>query len=252
MAKSTEGERLQKVLARAGVASRRRAEKLIAEGRVRVNGHRVTEPGTRVDPEFSHIEVDGEPVGLETRVYYALNKPPEVVTTLDDPQGRPTVGDLLKEIPERVFPVGRLDYDAEGLILITNDGGLAHRLTHPRFQVSRTYDAKVKGQPSEAELDRLREGVRLEDGAARPLSVEVVGQARRNTWVRVVLTEGRQHLVKRLFEHIGHPVQRLRRIEYGPVKLENLALGATRPLQKGEVSSLRRAAGPEKPAQRSS
>jgi 23S rRNA pseudouridine2605 synthase len=232
------GERLQKVLARAGVASRRRAESLIAEGRVTVDGKTVTEPGTRVDPARHTVAVDGRPIEREGKVYLLLHKPPGMVTTLSDPEGRPTVGDLVKNVPERVFPVGRLDYDAEGVLLLTNDGELANRLTHPRFGVRRTYDAKVRGVPVEATLDRLRAGIRLEDGHAKPLSVEVAGRATRNTWVRLAVAEGRPHLVKRLFEAVGHPVQRLRRVDYAGLTVDELAPGEMRPLLPNEVAIL--------------
>jgi len=233
------GERLQKVLARAGVASRRAAEGLIVDGRVTVNGVRVTELGSRVDPDRDEIRVDGRAVISETPVYYALHKPPSVVTTMSDPEGRPSVGDLAKEIDERVVPVGRLDWDAEGLLLLTNDGALVHRLTHPRFGVRRTYDAKVRGVPDDAVLETLRAGVRLEDGMVRPVSVERSGKAKRNTWIRVVVAEGRPHLVKRLFKAVGHPVQRLRRVAYGPVELGRLPAGEIRTLTAAEVRALR-------------
>ncbi|MFW5879130.1 MAG: pseudouridine synthase [Myxococcota bacterium] len=236
---SAGGERLQKVLARAGVASRRQSEDLIVQGRVKVDGRVVTELGSRVDPERDRIEVDGRLLSLQELVYYVLNKPPGVVTTLDDPEGRPSVGALLREIPERVYPVGRLDYDAEGVLIVTNDGELANRLMHPRYGVRRTYDAKVRGIPSEATLDKLREGVKLEDGVARPLSVELVGRAKRNTWVRLEVTEGRPHLIKRLLEAVGHPVQRLRRVEYAGITADDLPQGASRQLTRSEVIGLR-------------
>ncbi len=257
------GERLQKVLSRAGVASRRKAERLIAEGRVAVDGKVIREPGTRVDTGRSQVAVDGMLLEREPLVYYLLYKPPMTVSTLRDPEGRPCVGDLIRDVPERVFSIGRLDYDAEGVLLITNDGELAHRLAHPSFGVRRIYDAKVKGVPSEAVLDLLREGVRLPplpegppsgsnrparvgrkdsgDGRrVRPLFVEVVGRADRNTWVRVGLTEGRQHLVKRMFMAVGHPVQRLRRIDYGGLNLEGMRPGDLRRLGAKEVEKLRR------------
>ncbi len=232
------GERLQKVLARAGVASRRAAEQLIVAGRVSVNGKLVTELGTRVHPGRDEVRVDGKAILAEEPVYYALHKPPKMITSLSDPEGRPCVGDLAREVDERIFPVGRLDWDAEGLLLLTNDGALANRLTHPRYGVPRTYDAKVRGAPSEAVLEALRAGVRLEDGMARPESVERVGRAKKNTWVRVVVAEGRPHLVKRLLEAVGHPVQRLRRVAYGGVLLERLEPGELRPLTAAEVRVL--------------
>lgn len=243
------GERLQKVLARAGVASRRAAEQLIVAGRVSVNGEVVTELGTRVDPGRDVVRVDDKAVLAEMPVYYAFHKPPKMITSLKDPEGRPCVGDAVKAVDARVFPVGRLDWDAEGLLLLTNDGALANRLTHPRYGVRRTYDAKVRGTPSEAVVAALAVGVRLEDGLARPESVDVVGRAKKNTWVRVTVTEGRPHLVKRLLAAVGHPVQRLRRIAYGGVELGDLEAGQMRPLTTAEVRTLQ-GAGKGSPAGR--
>lgn len=237
-----EGERLQKVLARAGVASRRAAEQLILAGRVEVNGKKVRVLGTKVGPK-DEVRVDGRRILQEEPAWYVLHKPPEMVTTLSDPEGRPCVGDVTREIPERVFPVGRLDWDAEGVLLLTNDGELANRLTHPRYEVPRVYDAKVRGEPDEATLERLRAGVRLEDGHARPRSVEVVGHARRNTWLRLTVTEGRPHLVKRLCAAVGHPVQRLRRVEYAGIGLGSLEPGEVRPLNAAEIKALKARAG---------
>ncbi|RMG11593.1 MAG: rRNA pseudouridine synthase [Deltaproteobacteria bacterium] len=238
MAPDREGERLQKVLARAGVASRRGAERLILEGRVSVNGRIVTELGTRVHPR-AEVRVDGRPILEEERVYLLFYKPPQMITSLADPAGRPCVGDVVRGLPARVFPVGRLDWDAEGLLLLTNDGELAHRLMHPRFGVSRVYDAKVKGNPSEATLARMVRGVRLSDGMARPLRVERVGRARTNTWIRIEVAEGRPHLVKRLCEAVGHPVQRLRRIEYAGIGLGGLSAGEMRELSPQEERALK-------------
>src|SRR5689334_19688673 len=179
-------ERLQKYLARAGVASRRHAEELITAGRVQVNNQTVTELGSRVEPGKDLVSVDGKLVTPpENTSYYLLYKPAGVVTTLSDPQGRPTVASYVEEAGTRLFPVGRLDYDAEGALLFTDDGALAHKLTHPSFQVPRTYLAKVKGGPDTATLEKLRGGVRLEDGMATPLSVEVFEQAERNTWLKI-------------------------------------------------------------------
>jgi 23S rRNA pseudouridine2605 synthase len=202
-------ERLQKFLARAGVASRRHAEGLITAGRVSVNNQRVTELGTKVEPG-DLVMVDGQLVTLpENTSWYLLHKPPGVVTTLSDPEGRPTVAGLLEGVEERVFPVGRLDWDAEGALLLTNDGGAAHRLLHPSFEVPRTYLAKVKGTPTDETLARLREGVRLEDGPARALRAERFEATERNTWLLLQVGEGRPHLIKRLCAAVGHPVVRL-------------------------------------------
>lgn len=233
-------ERLQKVLARAGVASRRHAEELITAGRVEVNGRRCTELGTRVDAGQDTIRVDGRLVAdITDRVYYVLYKPAGCVTTLSDPEGRPTVMDHLRGVTERVYPVGRLDYDAEGALILTNDGELAHRLMHPKFGAKRTYLAKVKGEPGPQVIERLRAGVRLEDGLATPLEADAVSRADRNTWIRLVVAEGRPHLVKRLCEAVGHPVQRLFRASYSGVDVEGMMPGELRELSKAEVRSVR-------------
>jgi 23S rRNA pseudouridine2605 synthase len=233
-------ERLQKVLARAGIASRRKAEELITAGRVEVNAKKVTELGTKVDPRKDLIRVDGKLIAdAESPVYLVLYKPAGVVTTLSDPEGRPTVASLLKGVPERVYPVGRLDYDAEGALLLTNDGDLAHKLTHPRFGAKRTYLAKVRGRPTEKTLETLRGGVKLEDGMAKPLEVEIHGHAERNTWVRIVVDEGRPHLIKRLFLAVDHPVQRLFRPDYAGVNVEGVEPGTYRELTILEIKLLK-------------
>lgn len=235
-------ERLQKVLARAGVASRRKAEELITGGRVEVNGRRVTELGTRVDTGRDAIRVDGRLVAdIAERIYYVLYKPIGCVTTLSDPEGRPSLAEFVRRLPERVYPVGRLDYDAEGAVILTNDGELAHRLMHPRFGARRTYLAKVRGSPPAAALARMTEGVRLEDGMARALEAQVVSRALRNTWIRLVLAEGRPHLVKRLCEAVEHPVQRLYRPDYAGVSVEGMGPGELRELSASEVRRLRSA-----------
>jgi 23S rRNA pseudouridine2605 synthase len=232
-------ERLQKYLARAGVASRRHAEELITAGRVAVNNKTVTELGSRVEPGTDLVTVDGSLVTPpQESSYFLLYKPVGVVTTLSDPQGRATVAGFLEDIDERLFPVGRLDYDAEGALLFTNDGALAHKLTHPSFQVPRTYLAKVKGAPDAATLDKLRGGVRLEDGMATPVSVDVFEAAERNTWLKIVVAEGRPHLIKRLCAAVGHPVVRLFRPSYAGVAVEGMRPGQLRPLKESEVELL--------------
>ncbi|SES84700.1 pseudouridine synthase [Stigmatella erecta] len=232
-------ERLQKYLARAGVASRRHAEELITAGRVMVNNQKVTELGSRVEPGTDLVSVDGELVSLpETSSYYLLYKPAGVVTTLSDPQGRPTVANYVESTGKRLFPVGRLDYDAEGALLFTDDGALAHKLTHPSFQVPRTYLAKVKGVPDRATLEKLRGGVRLEDGMATPLSVDLFEQAERNTWLKIVVAEGRPHLIKRLCAAVGHPVVRLFRPAYAGVGVSGVRPGELRALSATEVRLL--------------
>ena len=235
-ASSGEGERLQKVLARVGIGSRRVCEDLIAEGRVRVDGD-IAVLGRRVDPETALIEVDGAPVGVRPDlVHYVLNKPAGVVTTADDPQGRPTVVGLVPNEP-RVFPVGRLDVDTEGLLLLTNDGELAHRLTHPSYGVEKEYVAEVEGLPTRAVLRRLREGVELDDGPTAPARATLVDPS----VVRLTIHEGRNRQVRRMCEAVGHSVVRLVRTRIGPLADRSLAPGAWRELTGDEVRSLQRA-----------
>jgi len=235
-ASSGEGERLQKVLARVGIGSRRVCEDLIGEGRVRVDGEMAV-LGRRVDPETALIEVDGAPVGVRPDlVHYVLNKPAGVVTTADDPQGRPTVVGLVPDEP-RVFPVGRLDVDTEGLLLLTNDGELAHRLTHPSYGVEKEYVAEVEGLPTRAVLRRLREGVELDDGPTAPARATLVDPS----VVRLTIHEGRNRQVRRMCEAVGHSVVRLVRTRIGPLADRSLAPGAWRELTGDEVRSLQRA-----------
>jgi 23S rRNA pseudouridine2605 synthase len=231
-------ERLQKYLARAGLASRRAAEELITAGRVKVNNKKVTELGSRVE-ENDTVTVDGKLVEPPAeKSYYLLYKPAGVVTTLDDPQGRATVADYVSAVGRRLFPVGRLDYDAEGALLFTDDGELANRLTHPRFEVPRIYLAKVKGVPDAATLDKLRGGVRLEDGMATPKDVQVFEAAERNTWLKLVVTEGRPHLIKRLCAAVGHPVVRLFRPAHAGVGVSGMRPGEVRQLSGTELRLL--------------
>lgn len=230
------GERLQKVLARAGFGSRRTAEDLIAAGRVRVNGV-VAHLGTRADPERDLVEVDGAPVGTRAGlVHYLLNKPRGVVATARDPEGRPTVVDLVPSKP-RVFPVGRLDADTEGLLLLTNDGELAYRLTHPSFGVEKEYLAEVEGRPSRGALRRLREGVDLDDGRTAPAKASLVADSA----LRLVIHEGRKRQVRRMCAAVGHPVRRLVRVRIGPLTDRSLGPGEWRRLTQAEVRSLERA-----------
>ena len=232
-----EGDRLQKVLARAGLGSRRTCEELIADGRVSVNGD-VAVLGRRVDPETDRIEVDGVPIAVRAGlVYYLLNKPTGVVTTADDPQGRPTVVGLVPDEP-RVFPVGRLDVDTEGLLLLTNDGDLTHRLTHPSFGVDKEYLAEVTGTPSRGAVRALREGVELDDGITAPAKVALAPP----NLLTIVIHEGRNRQVRRMCDAIGHPVRRLVRTRIGPLRDQGLRPGEWRPLTLDEVRSLERAA----------
>jgi 23S rRNA pseudouridine2605 synthase len=228
-----DGERLQKVLARCEVGSRRACEELIRAGRVRVNGV-VAELGARVDPEADLVEVDGVAIGIRPGlVHYLLNKPAGVLTTASDPFGRPTVLDLVPDRP-RVVPVGRLDLETEGLLILTNDGELTQRLTHPSFGIEKEYLAHVEGTPSRGALRRLREGVELEDGVTAPAKVSLLGPG----LVRLTIHEGRNRQVRRMCAAVGHPVRRLARVRIGPLRDSHLAPGEWRPLTVAEVRSL--------------
>jgi pseudouridine synthase len=236
-------ERLQKVLARAGFASRRGAEALMQEGRVTVNGAVVRELGTRADPSRDDIRVDGVRVKVAAGpVHIVLNKPRGVVSTRRDPSGRPTVMDLVPGV-SGLFPVGRLDLTTEGLILLTNDGAFAEKVSHPRYEVPRVYHAKVRGVPDARALERLRRGVRVKDERLAADGARVI-EVDRHAWVEVTLHEGKQHEVKRLLEAVGHPVSKLRRVAFGPVTLRGLAPGQFRPLTPREVSGLLRGEAP--------
>lgn len=236
-----EGERLQKVLARAGFGSRRAAEVLIADGRVTVDGA-VARLGQRIDPGNQRVEVDGVPVSVrDDVVYYLLNKPRRVVTTARDPDGRVTAVDLVPNEP-RVFPVGRLDYDTEGLLVLTNDGELAHLVTHPRHGIEKAYIAEVTGVPSPAAVRALREGVTLDDGPTAPARVRVVHRRDENAALEIVVHEGRNRIVRRMFEAVGHPVRRLVRTRVGPLTDWRLAPGEWRVLRPREVRALYAAA----------
>ena len=239
---AAEGERLQKVLARVGVASRRASEELIESGRVTVNGQ-VAHLGQRVDPAADAIAVDGVAVSAAPGlVYYLLNKPRGVVTTAADPEGRRTVVDLVPPDP-RVYPVGRLDADSEGLIVLTNDGGLAHRMAHPSYGLDKEYLVEVEGAPSPAALRRLREGVDLEDGRTAPARVSQVAPGA----LRIVIHEGRNRQVRRMCDAVGHPVRRLVRSRIGPVADRSLPPGRWRPLTTAEVRALEQAVATPRP-----
>ncbi|HSK26588.1 MAG TPA: pseudouridine synthase [Jiangellales bacterium] len=242
---SDEGVRLQKVLAAAGVGSRRACEQLIAAGRVEVDGEVVRTMGLRVHPGQSVIKVDGMRVGTEAAglVHLALNKPVGVVSTMADPEGRPSLGDYVVGRRERLFHVGRLDVDTEGLILLTNDGELAHRLAHPSYEVAKTYLAEVPGPLARDVGRRLRDGVELDDGVVRVDSFRVVGRAGGRVMVELVLHEGRKHVVRRLLTAVGYPVERLVRTRIGPITLGDLRPGAHRTLSAAEVGLLYREVG---------
>jgi 23S rRNA pseudouridine2605 synthase len=237
-----DGVRLQKVLAKAGVASRRAAEELIVQGRVSVDGKIVRELGRRVDPDDAVIHVDGTRIVLrEDLVYLALNKPRGVHSTMTDDQGRPCVGDYVAGRAERLFHVGRLDADTEGLLLLTNDGDLAHRLMHPSFMVLKTYLAEVDGSVPRGLGKQLRAGVELDDGPVRADAFRVKDMRPGRTLVEIVLHEGRKHIVRRLLAEVGHPVRKLVRTAVGDVQLGSAKPGAVRPLTRAEVGALYRA-----------
>ncbi|MDN5724645.1 MAG: rRNA pseudouridine synthase [Propionibacteriales bacterium] len=236
---STDGVRLQKVLAQAGVASRRASENMISQGRVEVNGNLVTEQGLRIDPDTDVVRVDGSRIPPPRRhAYLVINKPRGVVSTMDDPEGRPTLSDYLVGRKDRLFHVGRLDTDTEGLLILTNDGDFAHKLAHPRFRVQKTYLAEVAGVVEKPTIAKLRKGIRLEDGPVKPDSVKLVSWAKDRSMVQIVLHEGRNRIVRRTMESVGHPVRRLSRTQLGPVRLGRLGVGELRDLTSGELGTL--------------
>ncbi len=239
-------ERLQKILARAGLASRREAERWIVEGRITVNGSVVRKLGSQADPAKDSIKVDGKRIRpAASPLYYALHKPPGVITTLNDPEHRPDLTPYLARLGEkkRVFPVGRLDYNTTGLLLLTNDGDLALRLAHPRYGVKKLYRAKLSACPSEDDLARLRKGIRLEDGMSAPARARIVDKLKKNAWVEIEVQEGRKREVRRMFEALGFFVEKLIRIRIGSVSLGPLPQGELRPLSQIEVKSLKRDVG---------
>jgi pseudouridine synthase len=235
---------LQKLLSQAGISSRRKAEELIAAGRVSVNGRVVTEPGTKANPRIDRITVDGRLLSLaQPFVYLLLNKPVGFVTTASDPEGRPTVMDLLPRLPVRIYPVGRLDFHSSGLLLFTNDGELAMRLTHPRYGVPKVYRVKVKGVPTAEVVERWRRGIRLEEGKTSPAQVRLLRSGEGKAWLEMTLTEGRRREIRRMCEYVGHPVEKLQRVSLGPVSIGKLHVGENRPLRAREVRDLRYAVG---------
>lgn len=234
-----DGVRLQKVLAAAGVGSRRACEALIEQGRVSVDGALVREQGMRVDPETAVVRVDDMRINTGTgRTYLALNKPRGMVTAMSDPQGRPTVGDLVEQRTDRLFHVGRLDAETEGLLLLTNDGELSHRLTHPSYEVPKTYLAEVLGPVARDVGRRLKAGVDLEDGLAKVDEFRLVSSSGNRVMLELVLHEGRKHIVRRLLDEVGHPVQRLVRTCIGPIHLGDQRAGKLRALTGPELSAL--------------
>ncbi len=233
-------QRLQKLIAAAGLASRRQAERLIAEGRVEVNG-RPARLGDQADPRCDQILVDGRPLpSAEPAVCYLLNKPAGYLTTRRDPQGRPTVFDLVRDIPYRLFSVGRLDFNTEGLLLLTNDGALAHRLAHPRHQVDKTYLVRVRGHLTPDIVRRLQEGVRLEDGLTAPAQVRPRRAVSGHQWFEITIHEGRNRQVRRMCQAVGLPVSRLKRIRFAFLDLGDLPTGRWRALSSEEVERLKK------------
>lgn len=250
-------ERLQKVIAKAGIASRRHAEKLILEGEVQVNGAVVTTLGTQVDSTKDHIKVGGKRIKLEPhKIYLLLNKPRGYITSVKDPQGRPTVMDLIPDVGARVYPVGRLDYDTEGLLLLTNDGDFAQELTHPSHGVEKTYWVKVRGRIPDEKMDKVAKGgISLAGGKSAPCKISFIRETNENSWVEIVLHEGKKRQIRMMMVKIGHPVVKLKRVGYAFLKVGDLPLGACRSLSPDEVRRFQRlsskkpveAPGPKKP-----
>ncbi len=236
-------ERLQKVLASAGLGSRRQCEELILAGRVTVNGRKIERMGVRVDPAVDLVEVDGIPIDLHTdKVYIILNKPAGYVTTVSDPQARPTVMDLVPG-ERRIFPVGRLDLDTRGLLLFTDDGFLANRVAHPRFELEKTYVAEVRGAAGPGELARLRGGVELEDGRTAPARVRLLGRRDHNLLLELRIHEGKNRQIRRMLAAVGLETVDLIRTSLGPLTLQGLEEGESRPLRRAEVAALMAALG---------
>ncbi len=228
-------------MAKAGIASRRTSERYIKEGRVSINGKLVRKQGIKADIERNEITVDGRPIMCyQPKVYIMLNKPKGYVTTLKDPRGRPTIAHLVKDLDLRVFPVGRLDYDTQGLLLLTNDGDLSHVLQHPKYKIPKTYHIKVKGRPVLSVIQRLKEGILLDDKMTAMAKVRKIGKTQENTWLEMTITEGRYRQIKKMCEAVGHPVLKLKRIRFGNLYLGSLTLGKYRHLTNREIQRLKR------------
>jgi len=236
-------ERLQKVIAQAGIASRRHAEKMITAGRVKVNGKIITELGTKVEVGKDKISVDDKALAVDTKKYYILlNKPKGYVTTMSDPEGRKTVADLVKDIPARLHPIGRLDYDTEGLLLMTNDGDLTYALTHPKHEIRKTYAVKVQDIPKDSLLEQLARGVELEDGMTAPAEVAMIDIVEGNAILEITIYEGRNRQIRRMCEKIGHPVLRLKRKRMAFLTLDKVQRGRYRYLMPREINELKKLA----------
>ena len=232
-------ERLQKIISAAGIASRRHAEKLITAGRVSIDGAVVNELGAKADAGKNIIRIDGKIISVEkTNLYIALNKPAGFVTTMSDPQRRPTVVDLMGTVPERVYPVGRLDYDSAGLLLLTNDGDFAQKIQHPRFQIPKVYRVKIQGHLSKEELKKLSKGIKLADGVFKPENIQIGKFNDQSCWLRLTLKEGKNRIIRRGFEASSYRVTRLVREAVGDIKLGNLKEGSWRYLTKKEITCL--------------
>ncbi|MFQ5700946.1 MAG: pseudouridine synthase [Acidobacteriota bacterium] len=237
--RSEAGERLQKTLARAGVGSRRQVERWIAEGRIRMNGRPVTLPGTRADLSRDHVTLDGKAVrGGRPTLYYVMNKPTGYVTTTRDPQGRPIVLDLLRGVRGRVFPVGRLDLQTSGVLIVTNDGDLSEKLLRPGTGCPKVYHAKVHGVPSDGALKRLSRGILVDGRVTLPCKIRRL-TASGNSWLEVTLVQGRRNQIRKMFSTIGHPVAKLRRVAIGPISDRGIPVGHFRPLTPGEIRRLK-------------
>lgn len=233
------GERLQKYMARCGIASRRGCEEIIAQGRVSVNGEMIQEMGRRINPQFDDIRVDGKIISPESKsIYIILNKPAEYITSVSDPQGRPTVLDLVEDISERIYPVGRLDYDSEGLLMLTNDGELAYRLTHPKYEIKKQYNVIARGDPDIRAIKMLEGGVDIDGYLTKPANIVKLGMKGNSSIFQVTIHEGRNRQVRRMFETIGHPVIYLKREKFGNISLGSLELGRWRYLSTGEIEDL--------------
>ena len=241
---SNKAERLNKILATAGIASRRRADELISRGLVTVNGRKETRLGSQAVWGIDAIAVNGQPIpGPPIKIYLMLNKPFGYVCTLKDPEGRPIVRDLIKGVKERIYPVGRLDFDSQGLLILTNDGELSHRLMHPKYRIPRTYKAIIGGSISNASVEQLKRGILLDDGPTGPARIRVINTQHKRSVVRITIFEGRSREIRRMFEALGHKTLQLIRIGYGNLQLGDLKVGDYRHLNEREIKALRTAVG---------
>ncbi len=234
-------KKIQLIIRDAGIGSRRAADQIIREGRVTVNGAVVSDPAVIADPEKDHIKVDGKLIKyLEPiKVYYLFNKPRNVVSTMKDPEGRPCIGDIMKTVGKKLFPIGRLDFDAEGLMILTNDGQFAQKLSHPSHRVQRSYLVKVRGNPDDKSLRRIRKGMDIGEGERLgEIEFSVINRQKTTTWIKLALFEGKKNEIKRIFFKIDHPVRKIRRISFGPFSLGSLPVGQWRPFTKDEQAKL--------------